>query len=252
VSAFLTLTDSLKQLSLDFNALTVLVLARLPLKTTGALFIFSAVGVISFNPFYQKDAISLGESLVKSGVVTEILFEEIQTISFSQTRIPDSQLPLGEEKIVQEGKNGEIKKVMRSLSFQGRVFTNDVIKKVTTPAQNKIIAFGTQKTYFPLETSKGQVYYWSKLRMYSTSYDSRCPGCNEITATGLKTGFGVVAVDPKVIPLKTRLYIPGYGFAVAGDTGGAVKGNKIDLGFDDVKKGWWSARYTDVYLLSEN
>jgi 3D (Asp-Asp-Asp) domain-containing protein len=62
-------------------------------------------------------------------------------------------------------------------------------------------------------------------------------------------GRGVVAVDPSVIPLYTRLYVPGYGTAIAGDTGGAVKGRIVDLGFpEDVTNGW-GARYVDVYLL---
>jgi 3D (Asp-Asp-Asp) domain-containing protein len=65
----------------------------------------------------------------------------------------------------------------------------------------------------------------------------------------LRAGYGVVAVDPSVIPLRTKVYIPGYGVAIAGDTGGAIKGNIIDLGFDDVRSGWWSSRYTDVYLI---
>jgi 3D (Asp-Asp-Asp) domain-containing protein len=52
------------------------------------------------------------------------------------------------------------------------------------------------------------------------------------TAIGLKIGHGVVAVDPRVIPLGTRLFIEGYGHAVAADTGGAIKGHKIDLGCD--------------------
>lgn len=56
------------------------------------------------------------------------------------------------------------------------------------------------------------------------------------TAIGLRAGFGVVAVDPKVIPLKTRLYIEGYGYAIAGDVGGAIKGMRIDLGFDTEKE----------------
>ena len=52
------------------------------------------------------------------------------------------------------------------------------------------------------------------------------------TASGMKPQYGVVAVDPKVIPLGTKLYIEGYGNAVAGDTGGAIKGNRIDLFFN--------------------
>lgn len=49
------------------------------------------------------------------------------------------------------------------------------------------------------------------------------------TATGIKAKKGVVAVDPRVIPLGTKLYIPGYGYALAADTGGAIKGRRIDL-----------------------
>ncbi|MBA3347058.1 MAG: 3D domain-containing protein, partial [Actinobacteria bacterium] len=51
------------------------------------------------------------------------------------------------------------------------------------------------------------------------------------TASGLPVGHGIVAVDPSVIPLGTRLYVPGYGVAVAADTGGAVRGAMIDLWF---------------------
>jgi 3D (Asp-Asp-Asp) domain-containing protein len=52
-----------------------------------------------------------------------------------------------------------------------------------------------------------------------------------ITASGMRAAYGVVAVDPRVIPMFTRLYIPGYGYAVAGDTGGAIRGHRIDLFF---------------------
>ena len=54
------------------------------------------------------------------------------------------------------------------------------------------------------------------------------------TATGAPTGWGVVAVDPSVIPLGTRLSIPGYGSGVAADTGGAIQGATIDLWFPTV------------------
>jgi 3D (Asp-Asp-Asp) domain-containing protein len=101
-----------------------------------------------------------------------------------------------------------------------------------------------------VKTPKGVLPFTQKLRVFATSYDKNCPGCNETTASGLPAGYGVIAVDPKVIPLGTKLYIPGYGTAVAGDTGGAIKGSKIDLGFDDVKNGWWRSRYVDIYILN--
>ena len=100
-----------------------------------------------------------------------------------------------------------------------------------------------------VKTRQGILPFSKKLTVYSTSYDKNCSGCNETTATGLKTGFGVVAVDPKVIPLGTRLYVPGYGLATAGDTGSSIKGNRVDLGFDNVKTGWWSARFVEIYIL---
>ncbi len=70
------------------------------------------------------------------------------------------------------------------------------------------------------------------LRMIATAYIPQCYGCSGITRIGLPAGHGVVAVDPRVIPLGTKLYIPGYGHAVAGDTGSAINGRRIDLGFN--------------------
>lgn len=70
------------------------------------------------------------------------------------------------------------------------------------------------------------------LSMVATAYTASCAGCSGFTAIGPRAGHGIVAVDPRVIPLGTRLFIPGYGRALAGDTGGAIRGNRIDLGFN--------------------
>ncbi|HEX5369503.1 MAG TPA: ubiquitin-like domain-containing protein, partial [Dehalococcoidia bacterium] len=94
------------------------------------------------------------------------------------------------------------------------------------------------------------------LRMYGTWYDAASSGKAStsgsygVTASGMPLTRGIVAVDPSVIALGTRLYIPGYGFAVAADTGGGIVGNRIDLGFPDGAPVDWNTGWTDVYILS--
>ncbi len=67
----------------------------------------------------------------------------------------------------------------------------------------------------------------------ATAYTAYCAGCSGITATGINLranpDLKVIAVDPRVIPLGSKVWVEGYGYAIAGDTGGAIKGNKVDL-----------------------
>jgi 3D (Asp-Asp-Asp) domain-containing protein len=90
----------------------------------------------------------------------------------------------------------------------------------------------------------------SAMEMVATAYTADCYGCSGITAIGRPAGHGIVAVDPNVIPLGTRLYIPGYGLALAGDTGGAIVGNRIDLGFNSTRDALlFGRRAITVYRL---
>jgi 3D (Asp-Asp-Asp) domain-containing protein len=68
------------------------------------------------------------------------------------------------------------------------------------------------------------------------------------TATGMPVGHGVVAVDPSVIPLGTRMYVPGYGNGVAADVGGGIKGDTIDLWMTPSQCGTWGRRTVTITL----
>lgn len=75
------------------------------------------------------------------------------------------------------------------------------------------------------------------LEVVVTGYNKDDPGMDGkgITFTGTKVHRGIAAVDPSIIPLGSGLYIPGYGYARAEDTGGAIKGNRVDLYFENRK-----------------
>lgn len=88
------------------------------------------------------------------------------------------------------------------------------------------------------------------IRVEATAYSGAQSGLSAYTATGTLCRRGVIAVDPGIIPLGTRVYIPGYGYAVAEDTGGAIRGHVIDIAFDSVAECYeWGRQYVDLYIL---
>lgn len=109
---------------------------------------------------------------------------------------------------------------------------------------------GTDTFLYLQRSSNGPSRYSRSLIMNASAYSSQDPGNSSYTARGNLVRKGLVAVDPSVIPLGTRLYIQGYGFAVADDTGGAIKGNKLDLAFDTHNEALqFGVRKVNVYIL---
>lgn len=87
---------------------------------------------------------------------------------------------------------------------------------------------------------------------YNASHGAWAPGDPNYgrTATGVIVDYGICAVDPTVIPLGTRFYVPDYGVCLAADTGGAVKGYHVDLGFpESAGDPGWGSRVVDIYIL---
>ena len=101
-----------------------------------------------------------------------------------------------------------------------------------------------------VETSFGAINYSSVMSMEATAYLPTDGNGAGITATGVRATYGVVAVDPRIIPLGSKVYIPGYGVALAADTGGAIKGYKIDLCMDTYSECMqFGRRNVTVYVL---
>lgn len=229
-------------------------------KYLGIILIFALA--IFAKTFWQSPAI-LGQSTpspteslpVNQPVHTESSFteklqEETESLPKTVVYQDDPETEAGEEKVLEEGQDGKKTKIYRiTYSKDGEEYAREIKSVETIPAEDKKVLRGTKIVWKTLDTPDGQIQYWKKMRVYATHYDSHCLGCDEWTAIGMKQGKGVIAVDPKVIKLRSKIYIPGYGMAIAGDTGGAIKGNIIDLGFDDARTAGWSARFIDIYLL---
>jgi hypothetical protein len=130
----------------------------------------------------------------------------------------------------------------KGLAVDGRVGSS-TMKALEKTSKRK----GGQST----KNNNGAPSKYSKvLTMEASAYSSQDPGNGNYTATGSRLTKGIVSVDPNLIPLGTKLYIEGYGYAVADDVGGAIKGNRIDLAYDSRAEALQFGRQTvKVYVL---
>ena len=157
-------------------------------------------------------------------------------------------LPKGMEEVLQEGTPG-LDEVQEEVHYNhGEVVDTKELQRTTiTPMKPKIIRAGTRD----IGVSRSYNRVKEVISMEATAYLPTDGGGDGITATGIRARHGVVAVDPNVIPLGTRVYIPGYGEAIAADTGGDIVGNRIDVVLEDYGSAMQFGRRTvDVYILS--
>ncbi|MCX7923755.1 MAG: 3D domain-containing protein [Clostridia bacterium] len=197
--------------------------------------------------------------------VKEEVVSEKTSIPYRVTKRGSDRLDQGTEKVLKEGKQGIREKLFKIVLEDGKEVARELIKDmVVSNPIDKIVEYGTVSNY---KTARGDTIRYKKvLNMKATAYTASYadtgkrpgdPGFG-ITYTGMRARKGVIAVDPRVIPLGTRMYIevagdaPDYGYAIAGDIGGAIKGNLIDLYFDSsetVKN--WGRRRVKVYILRD-
>ena len=131
----------------------------------------------------------------------------------------------------------------KGLAVDGRVgpATMNALEKMET----RYGGHGTELSHAGVPNKSSRV-----LTMQASAYSAQDPGNGNYTATGSRLKKGIVSVDPNLIPLGTRLYIEGYGYAVADDVGGAIKGHRIDLAYDSRSEALQFGRQTvKVYVL---
>ncbi|WZL73443.1 G5 domain-containing protein [Clostridiaceae bacterium 35-E11] len=194
--------------------------------------------------------------------IREEIVTETEVIPYESIVQHNDRLDKGKLNLIQKGKNGEKEAKYKIVYENGQEISRELLEeKVITAPQKEVVEQGTAQF---IATARGNLRVRKTIQMTATAYDAtfestgKNPGDKYygITRSGTKVRPGVVAVDPRVIPLGTKLYVKAldgsgdYGFASAEDTGGAIKGNKIDLYFEspkDVKR--YGKRKVQVYIL---
>jgi uncharacterized protein YabE (DUF348 family) len=160
--------------------------------------------------------------------------------------------------VVRNGQEGQKEVTVKIVYEDGKEVSKQVVaEKVIKEPVNGLIEEGAKNT---LLTSRGQVSFTRAIKMTATAYDATFESTGKnpgnpyygITYSGVRVRPGIVAVDPRVIPLGTWLYVEGYGEALAADIGGAIKGSRIDLYFDspsDVRK--YGKKKVMVYMIDK-
>ena len=221
--------------------------------------VLNDLGVALVGEDYTQPAIDApvqADSTVKIVRVREEVLVEQEGIPYETLKIPDAEMEI-DTSTVTEGESGIQQKrtVIRYENGQEVARNTDPDFVVLKSPVNKEYRYGTNIVIRTLDTPEGPIEYWRKVRTYATSYSAATSGTPKtakwygVTATGLPMRKGIVAVDPSVISLGTKLYVAGYGIGQAADTGGGVRGKWVDLGYDDDNlQGWWW--WVDTYLLT--
>ncbi|MCI4138990.1 ubiquitin-like domain-containing protein [Bacillus vallismortis] len=196
--------------------------------------------------------------------VTDVVEEKI---AFDVKKQEDASLEKGEEKVVQKGKEGKLKKHFEVVKENGKEVSRELVKEETAEqSKDKVIAVGTKQSSPKVEkvsasgdsktvVSRSNESTGKVMTVSSTAYTASCSGCSGHTATGVNLknnpNAKVIAVDPNVIPLGSKVHVEGYGYAIAADTGSAIKGNKIDVFFPEKSSAYrWGNKTVKIKVLN--
>ncbi|ARK28435.1 G5 and 3D domain-containing protein [Halalkalibacter krulwichiae] len=237
--------------------------------------------------FLERESVTLGEldrvepklteRLDRESEIKVIRVEKVtdvveESVAYGTVTRKDNELTSGKEEIVQAGEDGKVSKHFEVILEDGEEVSRELVKTETVKeGKDRIVAVGTKPE--PVQTvSRGSSSSSSNsstsnststnnsssdgrtLTVTATAYTAGCSGCSGVTATGINLNqnrnMKVIAVDPNVIPLGSRVEVEGYGVAIAGDTGGAIRGNKIDVHVPTKADAYnWGTRTVKIKVL---
>ena len=180
-------------------------------------------------------------------IASKKIIEDKKYLSFDVEESWSDKLFKGEMRILKKGEKGIEKNVYEVSLENDKEKTRKLIKtELVKEPINQVIALGTRE----IVSRGGEEFDFEKyIKMTATGYTHT----GNKTYTGIWPSTGIVAVDPKVIKLGTRLYIDGYGYATAMDVGSSIKGNRVDLFFETREEALnWGRRSVEVFVLKNN
>jgi resuscitation-promoting factor RpfB len=197
---------------------------------------------ITLNEFDRVEP-AIGETIDQNDTVRVIRVEKVndvveEEVDYAEKEQNDASMYKGESAVISEGVKGLVKRNFEIIKENGKVVSKTLIDEtVLKEPADRVVAVGTKsvpsssalvKSSAPKANSKVKEMY-----VEATAYSPYDAGMSGITATGINIRknpkMKMIAVDPKVIPLGSKVWVEGYGVAIAGDTGGAIKGRKIDI-----------------------
>lgn len=202
------------------------------------------------------------EEPVTEGLVVQVVrvtdqhYIQETPVAYRVVEVPDPEMEIDTREVTRWGHEGAKRQSIRVHYENGReVFRTYDDEWLERDPLDRIISYGTRIVLRELSTPHGTFTYWRKLRMLATSYNGPTAGTPPdapnygLTRLGWRAAKGVIAVDPRVIPLTQPMYVPDYGPGVAADTGSAIKWRRVDLCYDDHNLVLWH-KWVDVYLLT--
>lgn len=216
------------------------------------------------NIYYDEDDIiypSVNSKLkdhmdIKITYVQQITVSEHSRIAYKTKVKNDDSLPKGVTKVTQEGKDGRKTMIYEEVYHDGKLVSRVVDKEIIREEPvNKIVTKGTGTSYVVSSSNSSQKLSISnsnsnvkgdKMIVSATAYSG-----DSITATGTRPRWGTIAVDPRIIPYGTKVYIPKFNMTfVAEDCGGGIKGNRIDIFMNSSSACYnWGVRSIDIYIV---